>query len=132
MAAKVTNPRFPHKCVIYRNVGATSFNPNGETVELYNGVCRKSGSTNIRTFSAGSNSTGKVDMADYRISVPGIVNNVRKGDIIDVTDLAGVERNLRIVKIECSTLCKTVVEDAQGNSKTVVGGTAYLCSTSSN
>lgn len=132
MEAKVTNPRFPHKCVIYRNEGATSFNPDGDIVELYNGVCRKSGSTNIRTFSTGSNTTGKVDMADYRVSVPGLVSNVRKGDIIDVTDLVGVERNLRIVAIECSTLCKTEITDADGNRKTIVGGTAYLCNTSSN
>lgn len=128
----MTNPRFPHKCVIYRNEGATSFNPDGEKVELYNDVCRKSSSTNIRTFNTGSNTTGKVDMSDYRVSVPGIINSVRRGDIIDVTDLIGVERNLRIVAIEYSMLCRTEIEDANGNRKTVVGGTAYLCNTSSN
>lgn len=132
MATKVTNPRFPHKCVIYRNEGATSFNPDGAVKELYSGVCRKSGSTNTRTFSTGSNTTGKVDMVDYRVSVPGIVSSVRKGDIIDVTDLIGVERNLRIVSIEYSTLCESEITDADGNRKTIVGGTAYLCNTSNN
>ncbi len=112
------NPRFPHQCVIYRRKGANSFNPKGETEELYNGPCRKSSSDNIRTFNTGSNTTGKVDTSDYRISVPGIVEGIQKGDLVDVTDLIGTEKGLRIVNFEATML--------------MGGGTAVLCNKSSN
>lgn len=118
MAKKIDNPRFPHQCVIYRKEGATSFNPEGEIVELYNGPCRKSSSTNIRTFNTGSNSTGKVDVADYRVSMPGIINGIQKGDLIDVTDLIGTETGMRIVMIDATQL--------------MGGGTAVLCNIPSN
>ena len=111
------NPRYPHQCVIYRMIGATSFN-SGETKEIYNGECRKSSSTNIRSFNTGSNSTGKVDIADYRVSLPGIVKGIQKGDLIDVTDLIGTETGMRIVMIDATQLSG--------------GGTAVLCNTSSN
>lgn len=111
------NPRFPHQCVIYRNEGATSFG-GGTVKELYNGPCRKSSSTNIRTFNTGSNTTGKVDVADYRVSMPGIVMGLQKGDIIDVTDLLGTEKGMRIVMIDATRL--------------MGGGTAVLCNISSN
>ena len=112
-----TNPRFPHQCVIYRKVGATSFNP-GETEEVYKGECRKSSSTNIRTFNTGTNTTGKVDIADYRVSMPGIVKGIQKGDLIDVTDLIGTETGRRIVMVDATQL--------NG------GGTAVLCNAPSN
>lgn len=118
MARKMTNPRFPHQCVIYRRKGANSFNPKGETVELYNGPCRKSSSDNIRTFNTGSNTTGKVDTSDYRISVPGIVKGLQKGDLVDVSDLIGSEKGLRIVNFEATRL--------------MGGSTAVLCNKSSN
>lgn len=111
------NPRFPHQCVIYRNEGATSFG-DGTVKELYKGVCRKSSSTNIRSFSTGNNTTGKVDIADYRVSIPGIVKGIQKGDLIDVTDLIGTEKGMRIVMVEATQL--------------MGGGTAVLCNTSSN
>lgn len=112
------NPRFPHMCVIYRREGATSFNPNGKVKELYNGVCRKSSSTNIRTFNTGSNTTGKVDIADYRVSMPGIIKGIQKGDLIDVTDLIGTEKGMRIVNFDATRL--------------LGGGTAVLCNLPSN
>lgn len=118
MAKNMSNPRFPHQCVIYRKIGATSFNPDGTVKELYNGPCRKSSSTNIRTFNTGSNTTGKVDIADYRVSVPGIVKGIQKGDLIDVTDFIGTEKGMRIVMIDATRL--------------MGGGTAVLCNTSSN
>lgn len=118
MAQPMNNPRFPHKCVIYRKEGATSFNPDGVIKELYNGVCRKSTSTNIRTFNTGSNSTGKVDIADYRVSMPGIVKGIQKGDLIDVTDLIGTETGMRIVTI--------------GATRLMGGATEVYCNTSSN
>lgn len=117
MAKKIDNPRFPHQCVIYRNEGVTSFG-GGTYKELYKGPCRKSSSTNIRTFNTGSNSTGKVDIADYRVSVPGVVKGIQKGDLIDVTDFIGTEKGMRIVMIDATQL--------------MGGGTSVLCNTPSN
>lgn len=127
-----TNPRFPHQCVIYRREGATSFNPDGTLVEVYSGECRKSSSTNIRTFNTGTNATGKVDIADYRVSMPGIVNGIRKGDLIDVTDLIGTETGMRIVMTEVTQLGEYETTDENGKTKIVRGGTAVLCNAPSN
>lgn len=126
------NPRFPHQCVIYRNEGVTSFNPDGEIKELYNGVCRKSSSTNIRTFNTGSNSTGKVDIADYRVSMPGIVKGIQKGDLIDVTDLIGTEKGMRIVNFDSTQLGNYETIDKNSKRIIIAGGTAVLCNASSN
>lgn len=128
----MNNPRFPHQCVIYRKEGATPFNPDGVVKELYNGPCRKSSSTNIRTFNTGSNSTGKVDIADYRVSVPGIVKGIQKGDLIDVSDLIGTEKGMRIVNYDSSQLGNYETTDKNGKRITIAGGTAVLCNTSSN
>lgn len=128
----MNNPRFPHQCVIYRKEGATSFNPDGKLVEVYNGVCRKSSSTNIRTFNTGSNTTGKVDVSDYRVSMPGIVKGIQKGDLIDVTDLIGTEKGMRIVMVDATQLGKWETVNENGNRKTVAGGTAVLCNLPSN
>lgn len=123
----MNNPRFPHQCVIYRKEGATSFNPEGRLVELYKGVCRKSSSTNIRTFNTGSNTTGKVDVSDYRVSMPGIVKGIQKGNLIDVTDLFGTEKGMRIVNFDATQLGEWETTDEQGRKKIVRGGTAVLC-----
>lgn len=128
----MNNPRFPHQCVIYRKEGVTSFNPNGKIVEVYKGVCRKSSSTNIRTFNTGSNTTGKVDVSDYRVSMPGIVKGIQKGDLIDVTDLIGTEKGLRIVNFDATRLGEWETTDEQGRKKIVRGGTAVLCNLPSN
>lgn len=132
MATKVTNPHFPHQCIIYRYKGVTSFNPKGTIEEIYNGVCRKESSDNIRTFDAGSSTTGKVDMADIRVSFPGIIKGIQKGDFIDVTDLISTDKEMRIVQVTATLCQKTEVVDSDGNRKTIVGGTAVLCKSSSN
>lgn len=132
MAQKIDNPRFPHQCVIYRREGATSFNPEGVIKEIYKGECRKSSSTNIRTFNTGTNTTGKVDIADYRVSMPGIVKGIQKGDLIDVTDLIGTEKGMRIVNFDATQLGEYKTSGKNGNSKTIKGGTAVLCNISSN
>ncbi|MDE7411184.1 MAG: hypothetical protein K2M94_04010 [Paramuribaculum sp.] len=126
-----TNPRYPHQCVIYRKAGATSFN-SGETKEVYKGECRKSSSTNIRTFNTGTNATGKVDIADYRVSLPGIVNGIQKGDLIDVTDLIGTETGMRIVMVDATQLGEYETTDENGKTKIIRGGTAVLCNSPSN
>lgn len=127
-----TNPRFPHQCVIYRREGANSFNPDGKIKKIYTGECRKSSSTNIRTFNTGVISTGKVDTVDYRVSLPGIVKGIQKGDLIDVTDLVGTEKGMRIVMIDATQLSEYKTIDEFGKVKIVRGGTALLCNTSSN
>ena len=128
----MNNPRFPHQCVIYRKEGATSFNPDGKIVEVYKGVCRKSSSTNIRTFNTGSNTTGKVDVTDYCVSMPGIVKGIQKGDLIDVTDLIGTDKGMRIVNFDATRLGEWETTDEQGRKKIVRGGTAVLCNLPSN
>ncbi len=102
MAQTLNNPRFPHTCRVYRLDGASPFNA-GKEVLVYVGACRKSGSNNIRTFNTGNSSTGKTDVADYRVSMPGIIG-ICKGDLIDVTDLLGTERGMRIITSGTSRL----------------------------
>lgn len=112
------NPRFPHTCTIYRLQGVTSFKPQGDKVVVYEGVCRKSTSQSIRSFDTGVQATGKVDAADYRISVPGIVKGIQKGDLVDVADLIGEEKGLRVIIV--------------GATQLLGGATEMLCSTTSN
>lgn len=126
------NPRFPHECKIYRKIGVSSFNPDSEIKEIYAGVCRKSSSTNIRTFNTGSNATGKVDIADYRVSMPGIIEGIQKGDLIDVTDLIGTEKEMRIVMFGATQLGEFKIIDESGKPKIVKGATELLCNVSSN
>ncbi len=125
------NPQFPHRCRIYRQVGATSFS-EGKIEEIYSGPCRKSSSTNIRTFNTGSNTTGKVDIADYRVSMPGIIKGIQKGDLVDVADLIGTEKEMRIVSFEATQLGEYETTDENGKTKIVRGGTAVLCNLPSN
>ena len=142
MATKITNPRFPHRCRVYRRVGVTPLNPQGTATELlYTGPCRKSSSTNIRTFNTGTTATGKVDIADYRISIPGIIPGICKGDLVDVTDLITTEKEMRIVNIESTTLTPNPPNNSNpsntsNNSNTsnppLPGSTALLCNAPSN
>lgn len=127
------NPRYPHQCRIYRISEATSFNPEGTGVEeLYFGECRMSSSVNIRTFDSGVISTGKVDTADYRVSIPGLIKSLLKGDSIDVTNLTGDTISMRIVTINGSYLSEYKKTGSSGEMITVQGGTELLCKSSSN
>lgn len=139
MAKKMTNPRFPHRCRIYRLQGATSFNPEGEPEVVYEGECRKSSSDNIRTFNTGQLNTGKVDTTDYRVSMPGIVKGIRKGDLIDVETAVSREEGMRIVNFDSTSLGEYAVPDGQslfGSVPTLqrgrIGSTAVLCNLPSN
>lgn len=83
----VSNPRFPHVCVIYRDT--TNAYESGEFEYLYGThdcmlPCRKESSTSKRTYK-----TNEVIRSDYRLSVPGQVAGILAGDLIDVTDLSG-------------------------------------------
>lgn len=132
MAKKITNPQYPHQCRIYRMEGITSFNPEGKIKVIYEDVCRKSTSTNIRTFNTGNNNTGKVDVADYRISVPGIVEGLQKGDLVDVTDLIGTEKGMRVVMYGATQMGEYKKTDEDGKTEIIRGGTELLCNLPSN
>lgn len=80
---KVSNPRYPHKCTVYRITGEDSFS-DGEKVVLCEGKCRKERNTNLRTFKMNN-----VIKSDYRLSLPGTVEGILAGDLIDVTDRQG-------------------------------------------
>ena len=81
--ANTKNPRHPHTCVVYRMTKATNFS-QGEKVILYKGACRKEGSTNLRTFKSNN-----VVKADYLLSLPGTIEGIHAGDLVDVTDRQG-------------------------------------------
>lgn len=76
----VNNPKYPHTCKVYRIEGATQFKQGAEVL-LYEGVCRKESNTSIRNFYKDN-----VPKGDYRISIPGFVESICSGDMIDVTD----------------------------------------------
>jgi hypothetical protein len=116
MAQKVNNPRWGHTCKICYYTGVSSFS-DGELVELYNGKCRKSSSANIRTFSSGNTENGKVETADYRISIPGKVVGLKKGYFVFVTDDISTDVGMRVVDFAYSPMANA---------------TEILCNTNSN
>lgn len=77
---KPDNPRFPHRCTIYKMEDETSFS-EGKKVIFYEGECRKYGNTSLRTFKVEN-----VIKADYALSIPGIHEGIKTGYLIDVTD----------------------------------------------
>jgi len=109
------NPRFPHKCVVYRVDGEDSFGNKGEETVLYGsrecmgqdcmicsgtdtdcygrlckecpGRCRKECSTSKRTFIA--DKTERVKTGDFRLALPGQVRGITTGCYVDVEDLQG-------------------------------------------
>jgi hypothetical protein len=145
MAQTLTNPRFPHICKIYRMIGADSFS-DGEVKVIYYGVCKKSMATNIRNFNSGSDAYGKVDSGDVRISMPGLVTGIHKGDFVKVVDPRLAEQteedgeisfdsameDLRVVSQEATQLGLYELQDEEGNVEFVAGGTAVMCSEVSN
>ena len=91
---KVNNPRHPHKCTVYRIIGEDSFS---------DGICRKEGSTNLRTFK-----TDNVIKSDYLLSLPGIVEGILAGDLIDVTDRQGTFTQCMVTDSYAGNLGTTV------------------------
>lgn len=85
----IKNPRFPHKCIIYREEAESSFDSEPTRTYLYGtdgawGECRKESSTSLRHFE-----TNHVQRADYRLGIPHKVVGILAGDLVDVTDLQG-------------------------------------------
>lgn len=99
----VDNPRWPHKCKIYRLTVATNWD-DGEEVSLYEGKCRKYGNTSIRTFQGNSG----VVKADYALSIPGQLSGIQPGDLVDVTDLNSTTKAGLITDCHTGTLGTTV------------------------
>lgn len=81
--AKVSNPRFPHTCTVYKLVGGDAWTESEKQI-LYQGECCKYGSGTLRTFSYNG-----VIKGDYAIDIPGLVENVCTGCLVDVTDFTG-------------------------------------------
>ena len=90
------NPRYPHTCVIYRIKGATQFS-EGEKVSLYEGECRKESNTSIRNFYSDN-----VPKTDYRVSMPGFVEGILPGDMIDVRDRVSLWTGTLITDVNIS------------------------------
>ena len=61
---------------------------------------------------------GKVDTADARISLPGVIKGIKAGSFVEVTDIADEITRYRIVSVEHSLLFG--------------GSTSILAKTSSN
>ena len=101
--AKVTNPRFPHTCKIYRKVGETSFHDATEEITLYEGKCHKYGSSNLRTFKSND-----VIKGDYAVDIPGLVRGIRGGDILDFEDYSESVEGILISDCYASEMGTTV------------------------
>ncbi len=102
MAKEILNPRHPHACKIYRMDGETSFEDGVETV-LYEGACRKYGNSSLRTFK-----TDDVVKGDFALSVPGTVEGILAGDLIDVTDKSGTWERCMVTECYAGNLGTTV------------------------
>lgn len=92
----MSNPRYPHHCKIYRVAECDSFS-DGETITIYDGICRKQSTTNIRSFKTGQSNIGQVTYGDFRVSIPCKLANLKTGDIIDVTDELGVDSGMEVM-----------------------------------
>lgn len=93
---RTNNPRYPHTCVIYRIKGATQFS-EGEKVSLYEGECRKESNTSIRNFYSNN-----VPKTDYRVSMPGFVEGILPGDMIDIKDRVALWAGILITDVNIS------------------------------
>lgn len=91
MAQKNLNPEFPHSCVIRRILQSDPFIEE-ESEVIYEGMCRRESSANIRTFRQGTTTVGQVYYGDFRICIPGIWD-IRKADIADVDFIIGQDNN---------------------------------------
>lgn len=88
--AKVSNPRFPHSCTVYKMVGGDAWSESKKEV-LYEGKCNKYGSMNLRTFNRDN-----VVKADYAVDIPCLVKGVCTGCLIDVTDYTGTYNEIML------------------------------------
>lgn len=99
----VDNPRWPHKCKIYRLSVATNWEDGKESI-LYEGMCRKYGNTSIRTFQGNSG----VIKADYALSIPGQLSGINPGDLVDVTDYNCIVKSALVTDCHSGNLGTTV------------------------
>lgn len=78
MASRTNNPRFDHWCRIYRLTGGDELNPPNEEEVLYEGKCMIYEANNLRAYREGI--AYKEDMG---CDIPGLLDTVRVGDLID-------------------------------------------------
>lgn len=101
--------RFPHHCEIYTFGEVTPFS-TGERVVIWSGACRKEGNTSIRTFTG----TDRVVKTNYRVQLGNVdetgalVEGIRAGMLIDVTDKQGTFVGMQISDAYCGILGTTV------------------------
>lgn len=109
-------PRFPHHCEIYTLGVVTPFS-TGERTVIWSGSCRKESNTSIRTFSG----TDSVVKTDYRVQLGNedetgaLVEGIRAGMLIDVTDKQGTFVGMQISDAYCGNLGTTVYCDNPKN-----------------
>ncbi len=109
-------PRFPHTCVIYTLGEVTPFS-DGEKVVLWSGACRKESNTSVRTFKG----TDSVVKTDYRVQLGNedgsgaIVEGIKSGMLIDVTDRQGTFEGMLISDAYAGNLGTTVYCDNPKN-----------------
>lgn len=123
-------PRFPHHCKIYTTSDSTPFQ-DGDEVVVWEGICRKESNTSVRTFK-GADSVIK---CDYRIQlgckyddpeasqdkpsfsdeVGAIVEGIKAGMLVDVTDKQGEFIGLTISDAYCGNLGTTIYCDNPKN-----------------
>lgn len=99
---KVSNPRFPHTCTVYRIDGETSFEDGDKTI-LYEGKCAKYGNTGLRSFKSNN-----VFKGDYAVDIPGLIKGIRSGCIVDVTDYGGEYKSCIVTDAYASEMGTTV------------------------
>lgn len=100
---KVNNPRFPHKCRIYRR-SDDSFSDDFSEEVLYEGKCRKWSQNALRTFRQ-----DYVLKGDYGLSIEGQIAGIKVGDLIDVVDLQGEFTECVVTDSYAGNLGTTVV-----------------------
>lgn len=104
------NPRFPHKCKIYRTEGETEFSA-GTEITVYEGECRKYRNGQTRQ-------TDEVMTGNYCLSIPGertnadgvterIMVKALAGDTVEATDYSGTYRGY-VVDCRAGNLGNTV------------------------
>lgn len=87
--------------------GETSFE-DGKEIILYEGECRKYINNKISTAS-------KVVEGSYALSIPGTVEGIVSGDLIDVTDRSGTYKECIVMECYAGNLGTTVYFDMAKN-----------------
>lgn len=102
----INNERWPHTCRIYRIEEENSFEDGIETL-LYEGKCRFSGNTSLRTFYEHTQA-GRVIIGEYRLGLPVLEGDFREGDVVDVVLKNGERKGVQVSDAYVGTLGTTI------------------------